>query len=156
MNAGGACHSFFISIGSNLHPQKYIPACLEILKNEFKVKKISSIYETEPVGSSGPNLFWNLAVEIETPLDPENLIQKLREIEARLGRNRDPQDKFAARTLDLDLLPQKDYQRQAFMMIPLAEISPDAMDEASGKSFQELAEGLKSEGNFFRVVGQTG
>ena len=156
MNAGAKRHLYFLSIGSNLEPAKHIPACIAALKNEFTVKKISSVYETQPVGPTGPDLFWNLAAEIETPLEIEDTVKKLRKLEAELGRKRNPGNKFLPRTIDLDLLPQKDYQKQAFIMIPLAEISPRTLDPESGKSFQELAETLKSEGSFFRIVSRAG
>ena len=136
----------FLSIGSNVQPQKNIPACLEILKKKFSVKKISSIYETEPVGPAGNRKFWNLAVGLETGLDLKMLAATLRQIEETLGRKHDPADKFAARTIDLDILPQPGYQNQAFIMIPLAEIAGGQRDEETGKTFGEIAEGLTKQG----------
>ncbi len=130
--------SFFLGIGSNIDPKKNIPACLELLKKNFSVTKISSIYETEPVGPAGKAKFWNLAVRIETELDAKTLEMEVQRLEERLGRKRDPANKFAARTIDIDLLPQPGFEEQAFLMIPLAEIAPREK-ATDGRSFEEIA-----------------
>jgi 2-amino-4-hydroxy-6-hydroxymethyldihydropteridine diphosphokinase len=134
--------TFFLSLGSNIRPEKNIPVCLERLKKKFHVKQISSIYETKPVGAAKGGNFWNLAAAIETDLDQETLSRELRQIENALGRKRDPRDKYAPRTIDIDLLPQPGYQKQAFIMIPLAEIAPKEIDPESGRSIADLANTL--------------
>ena len=143
--------SFFLSVGSNVQPGKNIPASLAELRKHFKVRKISAVYETDPVGPAGDQKFWNLAVEIETALDRDGLRRQLAGIEARLGRIRSG-NKFAPRTLDLDILPAPGYQEQAFIMIPLAEIAPEAKDPESGKKFREIADGLKMQTDGFRKI----
>ena len=142
----------FLSVGSNIEPEKNIPACLKILKETFPVKKTSSIYETDPVGSAGNRKFWNLAVLIETGLARKALIKELQKIEASLGRQRDPHDKFAPRSIDLDIVPAPDYLEQPFVMIPLAEIAPGTVDPDSGRTFAAWAEGHIEKGYKFRRV----
>ncbi len=143
---------FFLSAGSNIYPQKHIPASIEVLRNDFQVIKISSVYETDPVGAAGPQKFWNYAAEIEFEGGLENLSRKIRETEKLLGRKRDPQNKFAPRCIDFDILPQADYQRQAFIMIPLAEIAPFEKDTETGKTFLELAANFSVEKKSYRKV----
>ncbi len=142
----------FLSLGSNLSPEKFIPACIETLKQKFRVLKVSSVYETDPVGPTGKEKFWNLAVEIEPAADPAVLLKELRAVEESLGRKRDPFNKFAPRTIDIDILPQQDYQNQALIMIPLAEIAPEEKDRETGKSFRELAEKFREEKKSYRKV----
>lgn len=113
---------------------------VRLLKKEFKLKKISSFYETCPVGPAGPRKFWNAAAQIQSPLRPRDLLKKLRALETTLGRRRNPRNRFAPRTIDMDLLPQKGYRSQFFIMIPLAEIAAKKRDSKSGKEFGELAE----------------
>ena len=137
--------SIFLSLGSNIGPAENIPSCLELLKKNFHVLKISPVYETDPVGPAGPRQFWNLAVEIESSLNRKDLTEKLREVEALLDRGRDPQNKFAPRTIDIDILPQPDYQNQAFIMVPLADIAPDSRDPETGETFKSLAEKLRED-----------
>ncbi|MDD5218183.1 MAG: 2-amino-4-hydroxy-6-hydroxymethyldihydropteridine diphosphokinase [Candidatus Omnitrophica bacterium] len=143
---------FFLSLGSNINPQINIPAAMQVLRESFTVRKISSVYETQPVGPAGKDNFWNLAVEIETTIDRTSLVKRLRDIETQLGRKRNPADKYAPRTIDIDLLPQPGYQKQAFIMLPLAEIAPQARDSATGENFSEIAERLRLQASSFRKV----
>lgn len=142
----------FLSLGSNIAPQTHVPRCLEILKSKFNVKKVSSIYETPPLGPAGNTLFWNLVVEIDSDLDKKTLVGELRQIELGLGRKRSGKNKFEPRTMDIDILPQPDYQKQAFVMAPLAEIAPEATDLETGKTFAELAAKIKKDALGFRKV----
>ncbi len=137
---------YYLSLGSNIQPEKNVPACLELLKSELAVQAISTVYETEPVGPAGRQKFWNAAVAVQSALTREKLSQHLRTIEARLGRTRSAADRFAPRTIDIDLLPQPGYQKLAFIMIPLSEIAPKERDPETGKCFVELAEGLSRQG----------
>lgn len=133
---------FFISIGSNIEPETYIPKCLRLLQKQFPGILFSSIYETAPVGTSHQKKFWNLAASFSSSTAENKIREGLKQIENLLGRTRDPQDKFAPRTIDIDLLPQKQYDRFAFIMIPLAEIAPDITDPGTGKTFRQLAEAI--------------
>lgn len=142
----------FLSLGSNVEPGRHMPACIESLRKHFKVVSVSKIYETDPVGAAGNSKFWNGAVEIESDLSPSGLTGELRKIEASLGRKRNPADKFAPRTIDIDVLPQAGYQDQAFIMVPLAEIAPAVKDAETGKTFRELAEKFGEEKKKFREV----
>lgn len=142
----------FLSIGSNIEPQKNIPLCLDLLRTRFRVLKESSIYETAPVGSAGMENFWNLAAKIEMELSREELIKKIRSIESALGRTRDPQNKFAPRTIDIDLLPETGFAELPFVMIPLAEIAPEQYDPDSGKLYREIAERHLNQGYLFRKL----
>ncbi len=113
---------YFLSIGSNLRPSKNIPIALRKLKAHFHVKKISSVHVTKPVGPPGQKKFWNLALSFESGLKPATIRKRLREIESEMGRKRDPENKYAARIIDLDLLPQPGYKKLSFIMAPLVEI----------------------------------
>lgn len=104
-----------------------------------EVKKISSVYATEPVGNSDQPDFLNIAVELETTLDPHELLAVCRAIEIELGgrKNRTP---LGPRTIDLDILlygqleiedeelmvPHPRMLERAFVLVPLAEIGPGA------------------------------
>ncbi len=142
----------FLSLGSNIEPDRNIPACLETLKKKFPVKKISAVYETEPVVPAGGGKFWNAVVEIESGLAEDKLVMELRAIEALLGRRRDPANKFAPRSIDIDVLPQAGYQDQGFIMVPLSEIAPEGKDMETGKTFLQLAEKFREEKRKYRKV----
>ena len=99
----------YIGIGSNLGDRrKNIDAAIEKLRqvNEVEVKKVSSIYETEPVGGPKQPDYLNAVMEIETTLGPRKLLAVLHEIEDHLGRKRSVKD--GPRTIDLDMLTYGD------------------------------------------------
>jgi len=95
----------YIGIGSNLGDrQKYINGAIEELKkiDKVKMRRSSSIYETEPVSDIPQGNFLNGVLEIETDLAPKALLEALNKIEKKLGRVRGM--KNTARTMDLDIL----------------------------------------------------
>lgn len=95
----------YIGIGSNLGDrQGYIDKAIEELNNNGKIEvdRISSIYETDPVGDIPQGKFLNGVIQIRTSLEPRSLLKELNSIEASLGRNRTV--KNGPRTIDLDIL----------------------------------------------------
>ena len=97
--------SVYIGVGSNMGDRNAnIRRAIDLLKSSegIKVAKVSSIYETEPVGGPPQGAFLNGVFEIETDLDPFDLLEKLKGIEKELGRERGV--KNAPRVIDLDIL----------------------------------------------------
>ena len=138
--------SFFVSIGSNIDPEKNVPACIERLKQRFRIADISSIYETDPVGPAGDRKFWNLVVRLESELTETQLGKKLKTLEDTLGRKRDPENRFSPRTIDLDIIEGTGWQDAPFIVIPYAEIAPDQRDDVSGKKLRDLADACAASG----------
>ena len=98
----------FIAVGSNIEPEHNILAALAALQDTVRVVASSTFYRTEPIGRTDQPRFINGVWRIETPLSPQDVRQRLlRPIETRLGRLR-TQDKFAPRTIDLDLVLYND------------------------------------------------
>ena len=140
----------FLSIGSNIDPDRHIPAALKDLESSFGPLEVSSTFESEAEGFEGP-LFHNLIVAFESDLPAETIAERLRIIEECHGRTRDSQ-KFSSRTLDIDLIlwgdtkinegrlqiPRPEITRYAFVLEPLAEIAPDLRHPECGKTFGEL------------------
>lgn len=140
----------FVSIGSNVERDKHIPQALQNLAAHFGTLAVSSVYETAAVGFEG-DPFYNLVVGFDTELDVDAVATVLSELERHHGRRRNAQ-KFAPRTLDLDLilygdlvrldykpyLPRDEITRYAFMLEPLAEVAPDLCDPLSGECYAEL------------------
>lgn len=101
----------YIGIGSNLGDRRQnINRAISYLKDSdnIKVTKVSSIYETEPVGGPPQEKFLNGVIEIDTDLPPLDLLDRLEEIETKLGRVRS--EKNDPRTIDLDILLYGDIQ----------------------------------------------
>ncbi len=129
----------YLSLGSNIGDRKaYLRAAVKMLKahKDISVTAISPVYETEPEGYENQRKFYNLVLEIETKLNPENLLDVCRAIEEILKRKR--KNKWGPRTIDLDILlyddleiregelvlPHPRMHERLFVLIPLLEIAP--------------------------------
>ena len=140
----------YISIGSNINKDEHVPASLLALRQSFGELTISSIYESEPVGFIGDS-FYNLVVGFDSGLEVKAVTKQLRQIELDNGRTRDSR-KFAARTLDLDLIlygnliindgrlqiPRNEIEHYAFVLEPLAEIAPTLKHPVNRLTYAEL------------------
>ncbi len=120
----------YLLLGSNIRPEVHLPQALRLLQQRLPVVAVSRVWETPPVGMTGP-AFYNAAVGIRTALPPDTLkAEVLRPIEAQLGRVR-PADKWAPRPIDLDLVVyggqvvDLDLWRYAHVAVPLSELLPN-------------------------------
>jgi 2-amino-4-hydroxy-6-hydroxymethyldihydropteridine diphosphokinase len=144
----------YIGVGSNVGDrQAYIDRATEELKRTPNVRiiKISSIYETEPVGGLPQGKFLNGVLGIQTSLGPKEVLRELNRIEANLGRRRLARN--GPRTIDLDILlygdrivrdgdieiPHPRMLERDFVLKPLCEIAPDVIHPVLGLSIKNLA-----------------
>jgi 2-amino-4-hydroxy-6-hydroxymethyldihydropteridine diphosphokinase len=141
-------HQAYLSLGSNIQPEVNLPKAVELLLEYGEIHKVSSAWESEAVGSKGPN-FLNACVLFITPLlYPELKEQIIHPIESRLGRKRSA-DKFAPRTIDIDIVIFDDkscndkFWKQAFVVVPLAEIYPNYQNPITQESITETATCLR-------------
>lgn len=128
----------YIGIGSNLGDRdKNILDAIRRLRGTkgIEVKAVSGIYETEPVGGPAQPKYLNGVIEIETLLEPKELLSVLQAIENKLGRER--MVKNGPRTIDLDILtygnekidepdlkiPHPRMNERKFVQVPLMEIA---------------------------------
>ena len=142
--------AIYLSLGSNVNRHKNIVAALDALSAVFGELQISSVYESKSVGFDGSN-FFNLVVGAETLLSIAELSEKLKRIEDDNGRKRNG-PKFSPRTLDIDILtygdfvgvesgvelPRAEITKNAFVLLPLAEIAPQLLHPQLQKSYQQL------------------
>ncbi|HSN40251.1 MAG TPA: 2-amino-4-hydroxy-6-hydroxymethyldihydropteridine diphosphokinase [Burkholderiales bacterium] len=146
----------FIALGSNLDdPGRHIEAGFRELAAlpQTRVIRKSSLYRSAPVGYLDQPDFVNAVAQIETGLGPRELLEALLDIEHRQGRVRDFPN--APRTLDLDIalygglvlqedgltIPHPRMHERAFVVVPLAEIAPDALIPGRGTA-RELLRGV--------------
>lgn len=141
-------HEAILILGSNIQPLKNLQNALALLREIVQVQTVSTTYETEPIGSSGPN-FLNTAVRIQTSQDYDVLKwQTLRRIEAELGRVR-TEDKNAPRTIDLDIIVFDGFVtdpilwERAFVAIPVAELVPNLKNPQTGADLAQTVADLK-------------
>lgn len=136
----GTAHRAFVALGANLEdPVAQVRAAAQALAAlpGARLRALSSLYRTAPVGIHGQPDFINAVAELETTRAPHELLAELFAIEAQFGRRRDFH--HAPRTLDLDLLlyddavidsptlrlPHPRMHLRAFVIAPLVEIAPD-------------------------------
>ncbi len=140
----------YLSLGSNLEPERYLRAALDELRARFGELQVSPAYRSRSVGFDGAD-FVNLAVGLETELPPQALNDWLHALEDRHGRRRDV-PRFSDRTLDVDIvlyddlvtqgpghldIPRKEL-RHAFVLKPIADIAPGLRHPVGGQSMAEL------------------
>lgn len=129
-----------------------------------RLMSASSFHETAPVvpdddaAAADQPMYLNAAVTIETSLTARALLEGLQGIEREHGRLRSRADRWAARTLDLDILlyddqrideagltiPHPRMHERRFVLAPLAEIAPEAIHPVLGKSVHELLESINA------------
>jgi 2-amino-4-hydroxy-6-hydroxymethyldihydropteridine diphosphokinase len=158
-------HSAWLLLGSNIEAPRNIPCALKLLAQRTSLAATSSVWQSPPADHSSQPEYWNVAVRVETPLAPEEIRENLiAPIESELGRVR-TDDKFAARTIDIDLLlydelvgvysghalPHPDILTRAFAAIPLAEIAPEKKHPVTAQSLRQIAQSLTQSGSMKRI-----
>ncbi|GIN58017.1 2-amino-4-hydroxy-6-hydroxymethyldihydropteridine diphosphokinase [Lederbergia ruris] len=143
----------FISLGSNIGDRLgYLKQAIQSIKNcaEIRIEKLSSIYETEPIGYTDQDQFLNMVIKISTSLSPHQLLKHCLEIEREIGRIRE--FKWGPRVIDLDILlynkenvvmkdlqiPHPRMNERAFVLIPLMEIDSSLVLPSSNAPLVEI------------------
>jgi 2-amino-4-hydroxy-6-hydroxymethyldihydropteridine diphosphokinase len=130
----------YLGLGSNVGDSAgHLRAAIELLEAEgIEIDAVSSTYVTEPVGEilDQPD-FLNAAVRVRTDLEPEELLDACKRVEAERGRQFDL-PRHSPRPLDVDLLllgdvemsndrlilPHREVTSRRFVLVPLLELDP--------------------------------
>ncbi len=150
-----------ISIGSNIDPGHHVPEAVRALERHsgIEVLDCSRVYETRPVGGpAGQPDYHNMAVLVETALEPAALREELHGIEDKLGRQRTP-DRYAPRTIDLDVsifgdrrieldglsIPDPQIAEHLYLARPIADVAPDWVEPVTGLPMRAIVARLSPE-----------
>jgi 2-amino-4-hydroxy-6-hydroxymethyldihydropteridine diphosphokinase len=141
----------YLALGSNLGDRMgNLASAVEHLSQKVNIKKVSTVYETEPVYYKEQSLYLNAVLSTVTELEPSDLLRFVKSIESDLGRQ--PSFRNAPRTIDIDILfygdqvaetaeliiPHPRIAERAFVLVPLAEIAPGLVHPVLQKRVSEL------------------
>jgi 2-amino-4-hydroxy-6-hydroxymethyldihydropteridine diphosphokinase len=151
----------YIGMGANLAspagpPEATLAAAAERLASLGRIAGRSSLYSTEPVGFADQPRFINAVVSLETDLAPGALLDSLLALEREFGRDRSAAVLNGPRTLDLDILmmgdlcicesgleiPHPRLAERTFVLIPLNEVAPQAVEPRHRKTVAQLLQTL--------------
>lgn len=147
-----------ISLGSNVGDRLvYLRKALKEISriDRTRVRAVSSVYETEPVGVKEQPDFLNAAAELESDLDPVSLFRELKKVERRIGRTQ--AKRWGPREIDIDiiyfgrdrveegglLIPHPEVTNRKFVLVPLSEIIGTFRDPLRNCSVDELLAACK-------------
>lgn len=149
----------YLSLGSNIEPEQNLNAAIKLLREHCDVLDVSPVFRTAPQGYTDQPDFLNMAVSVQTrlPMPPHEFkLRVIGRIERELGRVRDPNNKNAPRTIDLDIafwndehfdygdrpwqVPDPDILRFAHVAVPLAMMDPFFMHPVTGQTLAEIAD----------------
>ena len=143
----------FVGLGSNLGDRrKFLRRAIiemEGLKQTI-LKNYSFIYETEPLGLKEQPIFLNMVAELDSSLQPRELLQELKNIEQLLGRTKT--ERWGPREIDVDLLyygreiineeglllPHPEVANRRFVLVPMKDIAANFLDPLRKQTIKEL------------------
>lgn len=145
----------FLSLGSNQGNRlSYLHSALKKIADlaETRLVRVSSIYETDPVGVREQPMFLNLTAEIATALPSEALFQRFKDIEVEVGRTKSI--RWGPREIDIDIIyfgshvlkterleiPHPERGQRRFVLQPLAEIAKEFNDPIMQCTVEDLLE----------------
>jgi len=142
----------YLGLGSNLGDREaMLRAAVHALDSpRLRIRRLSPVYETEPVDVSGQRWFLNQVAEAETELFPLQLLHRTAKVEVQLGRRR--LAPMGPRTIDIDILlfgnaivttpaleiPHPRFRDRRFVLAPLADLAPELRDPVTRRTVREL------------------
>jgi len=139
----------YLSLGSNQGRKlnNLQEAIYEIAESIGAIHKISSVYKTDSWGFKG-DVFYNICIAVSTYLPPEELLKNILNIETKLGRKREQNNKYTNRKIDIDILlfddeivfskniiiPHPRMLDRKFVLVPLAEIAGNTLHPIEKKT----------------------
>lgn len=152
----------YVGLGSNLfEPRQQLRGALDALArlSDSRLCAVSSLYLSDPLGPPDQPRYNNAVAALETSLPPLVLLDALQAVEQAHGRERKA-ERWGPRSLDLDILlfgdhlidtprlkvPHYHLHARAFVLYPLAEIAPENLRLADGRTLAELLAACPFEG----------
>jgi 2-amino-4-hydroxy-6-hydroxymethyldihydropteridine diphosphokinase len=158
-------NNVYFSIGSNIGNKKEnLKNAINLLqKNNINIKKISSVYKTEPIGIKKQPYFYNICVKAKTDLTPQKILKIIKKIEKKLGRTKNI--KWGPRIIDIDILfynniilyaknlkiPHPEIKKRKFVLIPLYEIDKKIYHPVEKKTIKNMLKNKNLKEKIIRI-----
>ena len=149
----------YLGFGSNIGDREaQIRRAIELLgSEELRLLRVSSFYETEPIGFTKQRWFLNCVAEFATQLFPRQLLHRIQRVELQLGRRRSVVN--GPRTIDIDILlfgetavktpelevPHPRFRERRFVLAPLVELNPELRDPVTRRTVSDLLQDVKGQ-----------
>jgi len=152
-------HAIYLALGTNLGNRLVnLRTAVAVLTPAVTVLAESPVYETLPWGVIDQPDFLNMILKGKTHLAPPALLAYLKHLEIQLGRA--SSIRYGPRLIDVDILfyddlvlstselilPHPRLHERAFVLVPLADLAPDFVHPAFGKSVRALLEAVDTTG----------
>jgi len=152
-------HTVYIALGTNLGERlANLRAAIKSMQPEITVLAESHVYETPPWGYEDQPAFLNMVVKAETDLEPELLLNNLKQLEVELGRKQN--FRWGPRLIDLDILfyddlvlelpplviPHPRLHERAFVLVPLMDVAPDLIHPIFQRRVSDLLTEVNRQG----------
>jgi len=144
----------YLLLGTNIgHKEQHLETAIGFIQHDIgNIQTLSSIYQTAAWGNENQDDFLNQVLICETSLEANEVLEKVLEIERKMGRQR--LVKNEPRIIDIDILffnqdiiteeflivPHPLIHARRFVLTPLLEISPDFVHPVSGNSISQMLE----------------
>jgi len=143
-------HLAYLNLGSNIQPETNLLKAVELLSGCGEILQVSNVWESEPVGTEGPN-YLNACLLFKSTFNQTELKTKVVHlVESQLGRKRTG-DKFAPRPMDIDIVlfdnisTDNAFWNLAYVVVPLADICPNCKNPLTEETVYETATRLRRE-----------
>jgi 2-amino-4-hydroxy-6-hydroxymethyldihydropteridine diphosphokinase len=149
----------YLGLGSNIGDREGMiaSALAKLTAPDLELLRLSSLYETEPIGLREQRWFLNQVAEFSTTLFPMQLLRRIHRVERELGRVRTVAN--GPRTIDIDILlygnavvktkvleiPHPRYRERRFTLAPLADLEPSMRDPVTRKTMAEMLAALEGQ-----------
>lgn len=149
----------YLSLGSNLGDRiNNLSSSIRLIRQEVgEVTDISKVYETPPLGFNSKEQFLNLALKVNTTLNPFELLDTLQKIEIKVGRQKKSiGGNYESRLIDIDILyyntlelksenleiPHPRIKDRLFVLKPLMDID-NTLKHINGQTIKQLIKQTK-------------
>ncbi len=156
-----------LSLGSNLGgKRKNIESAIQLLSEKILITKVSSFFETPPIGFQSDDQFYNICLIAKTSFSPNELLSFTQFVEKKIGRKeKSKNEAYQSRIIDVDIIffedeivktdflniPHKHFRHRRFVLEPLNEIASSFVDPISRLTIEQLCLDCEDSSKIYKI-----